>query len=468
MADERIEDGITRGRLRRAAPVAGLAARTAGEAVVTSLLRRGKEPDPEQFARRAERYVEVLGRSKGVLMKAGQMMSYVPFSTAVPEENRVLYQAAMSRLQAEAPPMASELAAQVLCDELGSAPEKLFAEFAPIPIAAASIGQVHRARLHNGHEVAVKIQYPGVAEAIDADLKNTELLAVFFQLIRSMVPGFTRIDPKAVAGEISSRIREELDYRIEAAHQSYFANAYDGHPYFHVPHVIEDLSTEHVLTQEFSDGMPWRQALECDQSLKDQWGEAINRFVFGGLRRLHAFNADPHPGNYLFHSDGSVTFVDFGCVKRFDPQQVALMQRVIVATVGQDAEGLLAAMVDSGVFDPAAGLTAIEVLAWYSQSFEMMLAPQPFTITPEMAARTIQHEFSPTGPSSKVVRALNPPPDFVFLSRIDMGLLSVLGELRATADWRAIQNELDFAAPPSTPMGEADLAFWGAPCTPVA
>lgn len=468
MADERIADGITRGRLRRVAPVAGLAARTAGEAVVTSLLHRGKEPDPEKFARRAERYVEVLGRSKGALMKAGQMMSFVPFSSAVPEENRVLYQAAMSRLQAEAPPMAPELAAQVLREELGAEPEKLFAEFAPHPLAAASIGQVHRARLHDGREAAVKIQYPGVAEAINADLKNTELLAVFFQLMRSMVPGFTRIDPKAVAGEISSRIREELDYRIEAAHQSYFANAYDGHPYFHVPHVIEELSTARVLTQDFSDGMPWRQALECDQWLKDLWGEAINRFVFGSLRRLNAFNADPHPGNYLFHLDGSVTFVDFGCVKRFEHWQVVQMQRIVSAVVKQDAETLRATFIEVGIFDPVDAPPAAEILEWYSKGLEMLLEPQPFTVTPELAASTVQHEFSPTGPSSKVVRAINSPADYVFLSRIDMGLLSVWAELRVTADWRAIQAELDDGAPPSTPMGEADLAFWGAPCTPVA
>jgi predicted unusual protein kinase regulating ubiquinone biosynthesis (AarF/ABC1/UbiB family) len=166
-----------------------------------------------------------------------------------------------------------------------------------------------------------------------------------------MVPGFTRIDPKAVAGEISSRIREELDYRIEATHQEFFAKAYDGHPYFHVPHVIEELSTARVLTQQFSDGMPWRQALECDQSLKDQWGEAINRFVFGSLRRLHAFNADPHPGNYLFHRDGAVTFLDFGCVKRFEEWQVAQMQRIVIAVVKRDAEALRAAFVEVGMFD---------------------------------------------------------------------------------------------------------------------
>jgi predicted unusual protein kinase regulating ubiquinone biosynthesis (AarF/ABC1/UbiB family) len=468
MADKTTDDGISTGRIRRAAPVAGLAARTAGEAVLTSLRRHGQGPDADQYARRAERYVEVLGRSKGALMKAGQLLSFVPFSSAVPEANRALYQAAMSRLQADAPPMAPELAAEVIEAELGRAPREVFAEFSPLPLAAASIGQVHAARLHDGREVAVKVQYPGVAAAIDADLKNTELLAVFFQLMRSMVPGLTRMDPQVIAGEISSRIREELDYRIEASNQTLFADAYDGHPFIRVPHVVPELSTQRVLTQDLSHGMPWAEAITCAQPLKNQWGETINRFVFGSLRRLHAFNADPHPGNYLFHDDGSVTFLDFGCVKRFTYDQVQQMRRVVVAATRQDAVALRRSFVDAGIFDADKGPSAQEVLDWYSVPFEMLVAPQPFTMTPELVARVIEHEFSPTGPSSSVVRHLNSPGDYVFMTRIDMGLMSVLAELRATADWRAIQGELDFGDPPSSALGQADLDFWGAPLAAVS
>lgn len=451
-------DGISTGRVRRAAPVAGLVARTAGEAVVAALRRR--QQGPEEYTDRAERYVELLGRSKGALMKAGQILSFVPFSSAVPEESRLAFQAAMGRLQADAPPMAPELAASVVEEELGARPERLFSEWTPVPVAAASIGQVHRARLADGRPVAVKVQYPGVAEAIRADLRNTELVAVLFQLLRSVVPGLTRIDPREVATEVSDRIGEELDYRIEAGHQSHFAGAYHGHPFIKVPAVLPELSTSRVLTQEWGQGLRWADAVNADQDLRDRWGEAIFRFVFGSLRRLCAFNADPHPGNYLFSTDGSVTFLDFGCVKRFDRDQVNGMQTIIRGVVAQDARAVWHAFVETGLFNATNGPTPEEVLAWYSGSLEMLLAPQPFSITPEFVAALIEREFSPTGPSGRLVRSLRSPRDYVFLSRIDLGLMSVLGELRVTGDWQSIQQELDEGAAPRTDMGRADAAFW--------
>lgn len=453
-------DDIPAGRVRRAAPLLGTAARTTGEAVIGALRRRGRPPEPEAYARRAERYAELLGRSKGALMKAGQILSYVPFGTAVPPESRAVFQAAMARLQTSAPPMAPELAAEVVREELGGPPEKVFAEFSPRPLAAASIGQVHAARLPDGRAVAVKVQYPGVAEAIRDDLRNAELLAVFFQLLRSVVPGLTRLDPREIAQEISDRIAEELDYRLEASSQQLFADAYRGHPFIAVPQIIPEYSTRRVLTQELAEGMPWDPARSAGQRLRDSWGEAIYRFAFGSLRRLRAFNADPHPGNYLFRRDGSVVFLDFGCVKRFDADQVAQMQDLARAAVRQDARALWHAFVELGFFAATDGLTPQEVLDWYSGPFEMLLRPQPFRITPEIAARIIDNEASPTGPSGRVVRSLRLPGDYVFMSRIDLGLLSVFAELRATADWPGIQAELDEGAPPATPMGEAEAAFW--------
>jgi predicted unusual protein kinase regulating ubiquinone biosynthesis (AarF/ABC1/UbiB family) len=456
----RQRDGIPAGRVHRTAPLLGAAAHAGGEAVIGALRRRGRPPEPEAYARRAERYVELLGRSKGALMKAGQILSYVPFGAAVPPENRAVFQAAMARLQADAPPMAPELAADVVREELGAPPEKIFAEFCPRPLAAASIGQVHAARLPDGRAVAVKIQYPGVAEAIIDDLRNAELLAVFFQLLRSVVPGLTRLDPKEIAQEISARIAEELDYRIEAASQQFFASAYRGHPFIAVPEIIPELSTRRVLTQQLAEGLTWDAAVKAGQRLRDAWGEAIYRFAFGSLRRLRAFNADPHPGNYLFRPDGSVAFLDFGCVKQFDAEQVAQMQDVVRAVVRQDAGALWQAFVELGFFAATGGLTPQEVLDWYSGPFEMLLGPQPFQITPEIAARAIANEASPAGRFGRVVRSLSLPADYVFLSRIDLGLFAVLAELRATGDWRGIQAELDDGAPPATPMGEAEAEFW--------
>jgi predicted unusual protein kinase regulating ubiquinone biosynthesis (AarF/ABC1/UbiB family) len=453
-------DGVPIGRLRRAAPLLGAATRVTGEAVVGALRRRGRPPEPEAYARRTERYVELLGRSKGALMKAGQILSYVPFGAAVPQENRAIFQTAMARLQADAPPMAPELAAEVVREELGGPPEKVFAEFCPHPMAAASIGQVHAARLFDGRAVAVKIQYPGVAEAIRDDLRNAELLAVFFQLLRSVVPGLTRMDPKEVADEISERITEELDYRIEASNQQFFADAYRGHPFIAIPEIIPQRSTRRVLTQQLAEGLRWEAAVKAGHRLRNSWAEAIYRFAFGSLRRLRAFNADPHPGNYLFRRDGSVAFLDFGCVKRFDADQVAQMQDIVRAVVHQNAGRLWHAFVEAGFFAATDGLTPREVLDWYSGPAEMLLSPQPFKVTPEIVARIIENEASPTGRFGRVVRSLSVPGDYVFMSRIDLGLLSVFAELRATVDWRGIQAELDDDAAPATPMGEADAAFW--------
>jgi predicted unusual protein kinase regulating ubiquinone biosynthesis (AarF/ABC1/UbiB family) len=453
-------DGIVTGRLRRAAPLAGLAARTAGEAVIASLRRR--PADADAYERRAERYAEVMGRSKGAFMKIGQIMSYVPFGSAVPPENRAIYQAAMSRLQADAPPMAPELAAEVIESELGAPPGQLFSEFSAHPVAAASIGQVHTARLPDGQQVAVKVQYPGLAQAIKADLRNTELVAVIFQMLRSVIPGLTRADPKTIAAEVSERISEELDYRIEAAHQSFFAAAYAGHPFIHVPSVIGEYSTARVLTQQLAAGLSWPEAITASQEVKDRWGEALFRFVFGSMRRLLAWNVDPHPGNFLFHPDGSVSFLDFGCVKHHDKDNMAQVQRIVRAVLADDARALRAEFVEVGVFGATTGPAPEEILAWYRPGFEMLTAPQPYTMTPGLVARVIENQVSLRGPGGRVVRSLRLPKDYVFLTRIDLGLWSVLAELRATGYWRSIVAELDEGADPVTDMGKADAAFWAA------
>ncbi len=414
--------------------MAGLAARTAGEAVIQALRKRtGADGSAHDFhARTAERYTELLGHSKGVLMKVGQMLSFVSLGTAIPPEYRALYASALSRLQADAPPMAPELAAATLEAELGRRPDEVFAEFSPESLAAASIGQVHQARLHDGRKVAVKIQYPGVEKAIRADLDNAELLATFF----------------------------EVDYLNEAANQSQFADAYRGHPFIHIPDVLPELSSRRVLTQELAEGMLWHEAVQADQGSRDAWGEVIYRFAVGSLRRFGLFNADPHPGNYIFHPDGSVSFVDFGCVVRFDSAQVAALADIVTAMCRNDARRLRRALVGAGAIDAVTGPAPDELFEWWSGTFEMLLGPQPFTMTPELAAEGIRREFSPVGPSASVVRSFSEPPGWVFLSRIDSGLMSVLGQLRATGYWRAIQAEYDEQADPITRLGIEERRFW--------
>src|SRR5438309_4466503 len=220
---------IPQGRLRRTAPLAAISARAAGGGVVDVLRRRlkGERGASLEFhVRNAERYADVLSRSKGVLMKVGQMVSFVDAGAVLEGPYGEVYRAALASLQADAEPMEPVLVAAVIESELGRPPEELFAEFSPAPIAAASIGQVHVARLHDGTEVAVKVQYPGVADAIGDDLANTQLLFTFVKIIQGIVPQFRNFDVRAMADEISERITEELDYAAELAYQAEFAEHY--------------------------------------------------------------------------------------------------------------------------------------------------------------------------------------------------------------------------------------------------
>jgi predicted unusual protein kinase regulating ubiquinone biosynthesis (AarF/ABC1/UbiB family) len=273
-------DGIDRGRVRRAVPLVTLTARTAGEAVAAGLRGKLTGPDSTEFhLRTAERYAELFGRSKGALMKVGQMLSFAAFAPAVPAELQSIYRTALMRLRSDAPPMSGDLARAVFERELDRSLESVFAEFDFEPIAAASIGQVHAARLHDGRAVAVKIQYPGAADAIRSDLKNAELVAAFFTLlIGGLSSRRLTFDLRGAAGEISARISEELDYRREAATQTVFAEHYRGHPFIHVPQVVEELCADRVLTQELLRGSSWNEAVGADQRLRDRWAEAIHRF----------------------------------------------------------------------------------------------------------------------------------------------------------------------------------------------
>src|SRR2546429_3832929 len=280
---------IPQGRLRRTAPLAAISARAAGEGVVDVLRRRlkGERGASLEFhVRNAERYADVLSRSKGVLMKVGQILSFVDTRAVLEGRYGEVSRAALASLQDDAEPMEPVLVAAVIESELGRPPEELFAEFSSDPIAAASIGQVHTARLHDGTEVAVKVQYPGVADAIRDDLANTELLFTFLKIAKGIVPQYRNFDVRAIADEIAERFTEELDYRTELANQAEFAERYRGHPFFRVPAVFPELSADRVLTMEMAHGRRWNETGDAQQPLRDRWGEAVYRFFFGSMARL--------------------------------------------------------------------------------------------------------------------------------------------------------------------------------------
>ncbi len=289
----------------------------------------------------AEDVAATLGTMKGVLMKLGQMASYVNDGLS-PAARRTL-----SRLQDSVPPMSPELAAQVVTEELGLPPERAFATWDPEPIAAASIGQVHRAITHDGRAVAVKVQYPGIAETIEADLGNVALLR---RMLKITVPSQ---DVDALLAELRERVTEELDYRKEARNQQLFADYYRGHPTIVVPEIIGELSTRRVVTSELAEGARFAELAGWSQAERDLAAETIYRFVFRSLYEAHAFNGDPHPGNYLFHGGGRVTFLDFGLVKYFTDDEMRTAGRDGQAPVpGQRPRGVQAGDGGSGLPGP--------------------------------------------------------------------------------------------------------------------
>jgi predicted unusual protein kinase regulating ubiquinone biosynthesis (AarF/ABC1/UbiB family) len=458
----RSHDGIGQGRLRRTAPFVGLTARIAGEAAVAGLSGRLAGAEGAEFhLRAAERYAELLGRSKGALMKAGQVLSFMVVGSVVPEEFYLIYQQALARLCSDAPPMAPELARAVLEQELGRPTDDAFAAFDWEPLAAASIGQVHAARLHDGREVAVKIQYPGVADAIGADLENVQLLGTFLSLIFSgLSAGKLRVDPRGVAREVSVRIAEELDYRLEAAHQAEFAGHYRGHPFIHVPEVVGELCSERVLTQDLVQGSSWSEALSADQDLRDKWAEAIHRFAFGSYSRLLLFNADPHPGNYVFHDDGSVSFLDFGCVKRLRGEEVAMMDVVVRECFRNDVLGTWRAGVEAGFIRSSDPVTPQEFFAFLRNDWEMLWADERFVVTPEYVARWTGSRFAPSGPSRNVIRHLTLSAEFTFMGRMELGVTWAIAQLRAGNNWGSIAAERFTNAAPLTPMGKLHHQFF--------
>ena len=403
----------------------------------------------------AEDVADTLGTMKGVMMKIGQMASYVD-SGLSPGVRRTL-----SRLQDSVPPMSGELAAQVVRQELGVPPERAFARWDPEPIAAASIGQVHRAVTLDGRAVAVKVQYPGIAETIAADLRNVALLR---RMLRITAPAQ---DVDALLTELRDRVIEELDYRREAANQRLLAAYYDGHPTICVPGIISELSTRRMVTSELSGGARFAELASWPQGERDLAAETIYRFVFRSLYEVGAFNGDPHPGNYLFQRGGRVTFLDFGLVKHFTPAELQpLLQMARNVCVEHDPEAFRRSLENAGFLRPGAPLSTEAIVEHLAVFYDTIREPGLLTITSEYASAVVRRFFDVRSP---VADYISVPRSYVILQRINLGLFAVLGELSATANWRAIAEEIwPFThGPASTPMGEAE-ATWRARHQPIA
>jgi predicted unusual protein kinase regulating ubiquinone biosynthesis (AarF/ABC1/UbiB family) len=405
----------------------------------------------EQFViRSAEDVAGVLGGMKGAIMKAGQMFSFI--ADGLPPEAAK----ALATLQADVAPMAPSLARQVVREELGADPDELFLDWSEVPVAAASIGQVHRAVLRDGRVVAVKVQYPGVDKAISSDLDNAQLLYGMFSQF-----ALPSLDVKAMIDEVRARMVEELDYRIEAKSQQEFADYYEGHPFIRIPVVVPEFSSRRVLTSEWIEGLRWVDFLEiADEATKNKAAEVLMRFAQGSVYFHRMFNGDPHPGNYRFHEDGTITFLDFGLVKRWEPREIEDLMPMLDSVLEQDPEKLLRQMVKLAVVPPDHGLDGPRVLEYVSTPYVPFLQPT-FKYNREWNAAALQKVLDMDGKYRNILDQVDLPTSYVILDRLVWGLGALFGYLEAEAPWGALLDEYRHGASPSTELGRQE-AEWRA------
>ncbi|MEM9463970.1 MAG: AarF/UbiB family protein [Actinomycetota bacterium] len=441
------------GRGARSATMARLAVRRARDRTWTKARQRladdeGRRRMQAELERRdAEDVVAALGHMKGAMMKLGQMASYL--DEGMPEPMRE----ALAGLRSDAPPMPGDLALSEIESGLGRPLHELFQTISPEPIASASIGQVHRATTTDGREVAVKVQYPGIAAAIAADMDNSETIAMLLGMV------FPGLDPQELVEELRARINEELDYENEAANVALFADYYRGHPAIWIPEVVPELSGRTVLTTEFVAGERFEAIYERSQEERDRVAEILYRFVFRSLNRQYVFNGDPHPGNYLLADDGRVAFIDFGLVKHFEADEIDQFARLIRAMLDRDAEEFRRTAEAVNVLRPGAPFTDDEIYDWFAAYYELILDEREVTVTSEYSGTLLYKTFDAR--TNEILKHANVPPTFALIQRINLGLFSLMGKLEATANWRTISEEL-WAwtdGPPSTPLGEAE-AVW--------
>jgi predicted unusual protein kinase regulating ubiquinone biosynthesis (AarF/ABC1/UbiB family) len=330
-----------------------------------------------------------------------------------------------------------------------------FAEIEPEAFAAASIGQVHRAVTQDGDTVAVKVQYPGVAEAVETDLRN---LSVLLPLVKRLAPG---LDAKALYAELRERIAEELDYEVEAQNHRAMARGWRGHPFVYVPPVDTQLSSRRVLVTEYLEGRKFEAVKQLPEEERDRFGEIVFRFFFGTLTHLRRAAGDPHPGNYLLLDDGKVGFLDFGLMRVIDADYLAGERALAHAVSTHDAQQVHALLAELGylpepdTFDPERLLGQIETSgAWH---FE----PGFRRLSSAYVTELIEQGSSPRSEYFEAMRRQTIPPQALLLRRMEGLVLSVLGDLKAGADWNALAREYWESAPPSTPLGELDASFWG-------
>jgi predicted unusual protein kinase regulating ubiquinone biosynthesis (AarF/ABC1/UbiB family) len=454
------KDKIPTSRVGRTARIGGLAA---GQAVRQAGTRaanvaRTKDGRSAALERRqieaAEQIVAALGTMKGAAMKVGQVMSFLDVGL-VPEEYREEFQRKLGALRDAAPTVTFKDMRKVIEEELEDPLEEVFDEFEEEPIAAASIGQVYRARLTDGRQVAVKVQYPGVAAAVRSDMQN---LGLILRLAKRIAPG---MDPQAIGREISERIQEELDYELEAQNQRTLARIFRGHPFILVPGVVTSLSRERVLVAEYVHGTGFEELKRYPQEDRDRIAEILFRFYFGCLYRHRQFSGDPHPGNSVLLEDGRMAFFDFGLFKRMPPGTVELEIAVARAVIEGDTETIMRLGTESGFFPDPEKFSPQRVLAHFRAATSWYTVDEEVQLTPEYATQVLIDMGDPRSEYFGQLRHESAPPDHIFGRRMEVLTLAVLAQLHARGNFHRIAREWFYGDEPATELGRQEAEFYG-------
>jgi len=453
------DDKIPTSRVARTTRVGRLAAGQAVRQFGTRAANVARSDEKAQAAldrrqvQTAEQIVAVLGTMKGAAMKLGQVMSFLDVGL-VPEEFREEFQEKLAALRDAAPKVSFQQMKKVIEQEYEEPLDEVFETFDPVPIAAASIGQVYKARMHDGRDVAVKVQYPGVASAVRADMQN---LGMILRLMKRVAPG---LDPKALGDEIRARIDEELDYELEAGNQRTLARIFRGHPFIVVPDVITRLSRERVVVSEFVSGRGFEEIKQLPQAERDRIGEMIFRFYFGCMYRHHQFSGDPHPGNSLLLDDGRMAFLDFGLFKRI-PAAVAEFELETQRLGGEGRSKELIDLLHKGGFigDPSF-YTEEKIMAQFQDLTWWYTTDEEILLTPEIATEVLIQMSDPRSRHWGSMRHETLPPDHLFGRRLETLTLAVLGQLRAKANWHRITREWVYGDEPVTELGRQEAEFY--------
>jgi predicted unusual protein kinase regulating ubiquinone biosynthesis (AarF/ABC1/UbiB family) len=400
----------------------------------------------------AEDLVETLGRLKGTSMKLGQLASFID-AGVLPPDVRDMYQNVLGSLRDAAPPMKRELVGEVFRHEFGADPEQLFATFSEEPLAAASLGQVHLATTKDGQEVAVKVQYPGIEDAIRSDLAVT---AAVKPLMPLLAPG---LDAADALEEMRARMLEECDYLLEAENMDTLADRYEDHPFVWVPRSVPELSTERVLTMGRATGRPFAEILKANQAERDRVGEMLFRFYYGSLYRYGFTSADPHPGNYFAMDDGRMAFFDFGLACNLDMRMMPYLYGAFLALRDGDVQGVFRNAVAMRYVTKPQQIDPQRFYEWVRLVLDPIAEDRDYTFTRDFIAERTATMLDPRNPWWSFLRQLNLPRWAILLYRLELGLFAVLAQLGATANWHRMTLEFHEAGEPSTELGRAE-AEW--------